>query len=176
MKALKLTRLMGAMTVMVSAPALLAVAVHAQQSPPATEGVPPASRPEMAPRPLPIDPQKPSGPAVQEQKPNAPGTLPSAPTRPQAGAPPVEKTGPEALVGLAVFGSDGQKVGEVRDVKAEPDGKVTEIYVRTGGFLGFGGRMVAIPAAKFNKSGQNVQLAMTSTDVTKLPVVGEKPS
>ena len=75
-----------------------------------------------------------------------------------------------------MFGSDGQKVGEVRDVKAEPDGKVTEIYVRTGGFLGFGGRMVAIPASKFNKSGQNVQLAMTSAEVTKLPVVGDKPS
>jgi sporulation protein YlmC with PRC-barrel domain len=176
MKALKLARLIGAMTVVASTPALMAVAVHAQQSPPATESAPPATRPELAPRPVPIDPQKPSGPAVQEQKPTTPGTLPNAPNRPQAATPPAEKTGPEALVGLAVFGSDGQKVGEVREVKAQPDGKVMEIHIKTGGFLGFGGKTVAIPAAKFNKSGQNVQLAMTAADVTKLPVVTDKPS
>ena len=118
----------------------------------------------------PIDPQRPTGPAVQEQKPTTPGTLPSGP-KPQAAQPPVEKTGPAALVGLAVFGSDGQKVGEVKDVKAEPDGKVTEIHVQTGGFLGFGGKTVAIPAAKFKRAGEAVQLVMSSEDVRKLPLL-----
>ena len=175
MKALKLARLIGAMTVVASAPVLLAVAAHAQLSPPATESAPPGARPEI--KPIPGDQQKPGGSAVQEPKPAlpgaSPGTLPSQPGRPQAGSPSAVK---DTLVGLAVFGSDGQKVGEVKDVKAEPDGKVTEIHVKTGGFLGFGGKTVAIPAAKFNRSGQNVQLALTSADVAKMPVVVEKPS
>ena len=165
MHALKLARLIGAMTVVASTPVLLAMAAHAQQSPPATEQTP-GTRPEMRPAP---NPNTTPG-ASDAQK---PGTLQSQPGRTQAGAP---SAGKETLVGLAVFGSDGQKVGEVKDVKAEPDGKVTEIHVRTGGFLGFGSKIVAIPAAKFNRSGQNVQLALTSADVVKMPVVVEKPS
>jgi sporulation protein YlmC with PRC-barrel domain len=82
---------------------------------------------------------------------------------------PVAAAARKDLVGLAVFGSDGQKVGDVQAVKVEAGGPIQEIHVRTGGFLGFGGRMVAIPAGKFSKSGQSVQLAMTSTEVKALP-------
>jgi sporulation protein YlmC with PRC-barrel domain len=107
-----------------------------------------------------------------DQKPaeGAPGRTPTAPDQSARDA----KKDP--MIGLSVFGADGQKVGEVKDVKAAADGKVEEIHVKTGGMLGFGGRTVAIPAGKFNKSGQNVQLALTSDDVSKLPRVEEKPS
>jgi sporulation protein YlmC with PRC-barrel domain len=107
-----------------------------------------------------------------EQKPAevTPGRTPTAPDQSARDA----KKDP--MIGLAVFGADGQKIGEVKDVKAAADGKVEEIHVKTGGMLGFGGRTVAIPAGKFNKSGQNVQLALTSDDVSKLPRVEEKPS
>ena len=77
----------------------------------------------------------------------------------------------DPLVGLPVFGSDGRKVGDVEQVKAAPDGKLEEIHIRTGGFLGFGSRMVAIPAGKFVRSGTNVQVSMTSSDVSALPAV-----
>src|SRR5262249_23138971 len=60
------------------------------------------------------------------------------------------------LRGLLVFGSDGQRVGKVADVKTGSDGAVAEIHIRTEGFLGFWTRIVSIPAGKFAKSGQNV--------------------
>ncbi len=53
----------------------------------------------------------------------------------------------------------GMWSGEVRTVKGAANGKVEEIHVTTGGMLGFGGRTVAIPGGKFNRSGSNVQLA-----------------
>ena len=43
------------------------------------------------------------------------------------------------LIGLAVFSSDGNKLGTVHSVSAEPDGKVKAIRLKTGGFLGIGG-------------------------------------
>jgi sporulation protein YlmC with PRC-barrel domain len=180
MHALKLVRLIGTLTMVAATPVVLAVAAHAQA--PATSptevmpGSPPVARPELPNRPQQVDPGRPAtptAPSTIDQKPamGATGRTPTAPGT-QAATDPKK----DAMVGLPVFGSDGQKVGEVRDVKAATDGKVEAIHVKTGGLLGFGGKTVAIPAGKFNQSGQNVQLALTSDDVAKLPKLDEKPS
>jgi PRC-barrel domain len=73
-----------------------------------------------------------------------------------------------SLVGLAAMSSDGRKLGSVQNVSTGPDGK-TVIFLKTGGFLGFGGRVVAIPEGKFTRSGEFIQLGMTAEDVSKLP-------
>jgi len=75
------------------------------------------------------------------------------------------------MIGLNVFSSDGNKLGSVQSVDAAPDGKVRAIRLKTGGFLGFGGKLVEIPEGKFTKSGDNVQLGMSSDEVSKLPEV-----
>ena len=75
------------------------------------------------------------------------------------------------LMGLAIFSSDGSKVGTVQKVQAGPDGKVTAIEFKTGGFLGLGGKIVSVPEAKFTRAGDRVQLSMTSDEVSKLPEV-----
>jgi hypothetical protein len=59
---------------------------------------------------------------------------------------------------LAVFSSDGSKMGTVQSVSAAPDGSVKAILFKTGGFLGFGGKMVAVPEGRFTKAGDNIQL------------------
>src|SRR5262249_3494772 len=79
------------------------------------------------------------------------------------------------LRGLLVFGSDGQRVGKIADVKTGSDGAVAEIHIRTDGFLGFWTRIVSIPAGKFAKSGQNVEITLTSDEVDKLPNVSAHP-
>ena len=56
-------------------------------------------------------------------------------------------------------------------IDGQPDGKVTAINIRTGGFLGFGTRLVAIPEAKFQRAGDIVQIDMTAEEVSKLPAV-----
>jgi hypothetical protein len=73
------------------------------------------------------------------------------------------------LIGLVVFSSDGSKLGSVQSVATNPDGKATAIHLKTGGFLGLGGKLVAIPDGKFTKTGDRVQLSMTADEVNKLP-------
>ncbi len=77
----------------------------------------------------------------------------------------------QSLVGKDAFSSDGSRVGDVRAVKTAPDGKVTALLLRTGGFLGFGGRMVEIPEGRFKPSTQDVRLDMTADEASKLPEV-----
>ena len=77
----------------------------------------------------------------------------------------------QTLVGKDAFSSDGSRVGDVRAVKTAPDGRVTALLVRTGAFLGFGGRMVEIPEGRFKPSTQDVRLDMTADEASKLPEV-----
>jgi sporulation protein YlmC with PRC-barrel domain len=140
-------------------------AVAQTTSPPATS--PPAEMPSAR-------PDTPAVPSTVTPPKSPTQASPTTPTPPAERAAKDTKTDP--LVGLAVFGSDGQKLGEVQDVKTEADGKVQAIHIKTGGFLGFGGRMVAIPSDKFTRSGQNVQVNMTYNEVTALPKVEDKRS
>jgi hypothetical protein len=78
------------------------------------------------------------------------------------------------LVGLSVFSSDGTRVGDVRSVTTGPSGNITALYVKTGGFLGFGGRIVAIPGGRFGRSGKNIRLTLSAEQVDKLPEVTDK--
>lgn len=115
--------------------------------------------------------------AQAEKSPSTSTTPPPAATAPAQSAKPADpqaanKVNP--LIGLAVFSSDGSKVGTVHSVSAAPDGKVTAIHFKTGGFLGFGAKLVAVPDGKFTRNGQNVQLGITSDEVGKLPEVKEQ--
>ena len=74
---------------------------------------------------------------------------------------------PPALVakeieGLDVFSSDGQQIGKVAKVNVIADGKVKDVEVQSGGFLGFFSKTYVVPADKLNKKGGRVELSMTS--------------
>lgn len=117
-------------------------------------------------------------PKTQTSPPPAANPAPTTPTTPSP-AKPADKsvTAPgdaKSLVGLAVFSSDGNKMGNVRSVSAGPDGTVKAIHIKTGGFLGFGGKVVAIPEGRFTKSGDNIQLGISADEVSKLPEVKEQ--
>jgi hypothetical protein len=75
---------------------------------------------------------------------------------------------------LAVFASDGTKVGTIDSVDGEPDGRITAINVRTGGFLGFGTKVVAVPEGKFERTGSSVRVALTAEELSKLPAINEQ--
>ncbi|MEZ0304864.1 MAG: PRC-barrel domain-containing protein [Hyphomicrobiaceae bacterium] len=137
----KPTALLVALTVLAGAP----LAAQAQTTPSPT-APPPASRPETSPMP----------PAQK------PAPLPND----KSAASPTQAN---PLIGLAVFSADGTKLGNVQSVATNPDGKATAIHLKTGGFLGIGAKLVAIPDGKFTKTGDRVQLSMTSDEVGKLP-------
>jgi hypothetical protein len=154
MTTLSRLRLIGA-AALVSSAAAISAAAQTQTPPPDTQTTPPAAKPEPAPTP-------PTG-----MKPAEPPKSPSMPSGNKQAAAPDKNP----LIGLTIFSSDGNKLGSVQSVDAGPDGKVKALRFKTGGFLGFGAKLVEVPEGKFTKSGENVQLGMTSDEVSKLPEV-----
>jgi hypothetical protein len=110
-------------------------------------------------------------PAAPRTEP-APGTSPSKPPAVKPSEAPISGS-EQSLVGLDVFSSEGTRVGEVRGVRTGPGGDVVALHVRTGGFLGFGGRTVAVPKGRFTRTGQTVRLDLGSDQVSALPEVKE---
>lgn len=135
--------------------AALPLAASAQQAPAET---PPAAAPPEKIAPLGTEP----GPPRPEAAP------PSSKT---PAVKPSETPAAQDLVGLNVFSADGTRIGEVRAVNTGPSGDIVALHIRTGGFLGFGGRIVAIPQGKFIRSGQSIRLDLDSDQVTGLPEV-----
>jgi hypothetical protein len=81
------------------------------------------------------------------------------------------------LIGLAVLTSDGAKLGIVQHAFRHDRGMSADaatIVFNFGGFLGLGGRLIAIPGEKWVQSGKTALLGMTADDVAKLPTF--KPS
>lgn len=114
-----------------------------------------------------------SAPAAKAPSPvAAPAKDKAAPSTANAGA--AKATTKEVAIGTAVFCSDGQKMGEVNGVKSDSGGVIEEIHVKTGGLFGMGGKVLIVPGAKITAGGQTVQLALTSGEAGKLPVVADK--
>ena len=126
--------------------ALSALAAAAQQAPAPAEK-PPAPPVEAAPGPEPL-------PAPQKRRAAPPSETPAG-----------------QMLGLNVFSSEGGRVGDVRAVNLGPDGRIAALHVRTGGFLGFGARTVAIPEGKFARSAEGVRLTLTADEVSSLPEI-----
>ena len=146
MRNLQLVRLVGAVAILTGMP-LAASAQTEAPTPPSPSAPPPVAKPDRPPSAV---PQRPVDKSV-----TAPGKV-------------------NPLVGLAAFSSDGSKMGTVLSVSAAPDGSVKALHIKTGGFLGFGGKLVAIPEGRFTKSGESIQLGMTADEVGKLPEVKEQ--
>jgi len=139
----KPARIIGTTAVLVAVPIVTAIAQT--QSPPPTPQSPPA--------------------VTTPQIPQATQTTPLAPPAEKKAAAPA---GLDNLVGLSAKSSDGTNLGTVHTVMMQPSGKTT-IGVKVGGFLGFGGHMVAIPDGKFNRIGDTVQVNITADEINKLP-------
>ena len=142
MSVIRLARIVGTSGVILALPFVTAMAQT--QTPPPSPISPPA--------------------AIKPESSVPPTTAPTTPAERKATAP----AAGGSLVGLAVKSSDGTNLGTVQSVVTEPGGK-TAIGIKVGGFLGFGGHLVAIPDGKFNRVGDTVQVNMTADEVNKLP-------
>jgi hypothetical protein len=123
---------------------------------------------------------------AQTQSPMSPSTgTPPAATKPETVLPPrqappatrIDRTAATKVspfVGLSVFSSEGTKLGTVRRVEAGTDGTTTAVYLKTGGFLGFGGKIVAIPVGKFTQDADKIEVHMSADQVSKLPAIEEQ--
>jgi PRC-barrel domain len=149
---LKAMRLLGTVTILVTIPLLSAIAQRQSSMSPSTGTAPAVARLETI------------LPPVQRQTP------PAIPIDRSTRA----ETKVSPLVGLSVFSSEGTTLGSVPAVETGTDGTTTAIYLKTGGFLGLGGKIVAIPMGKFTQDADKIDLHMSAAEVSKLPAVEEQ--
>lgn len=127
---------------------LAAFPALAQEATEPTTITPPAE--EVAPA-QPAD-QAPAGDMTQQ-----PATDPAAPAaaeaEPPASPPPSEAVIPaqaadelraDTLIGMTVFDSNGDKVGEVKDILFNGNGQATGVVLSVGGVLGVGAKQVGL--------------------------------
>lgn len=95
-------------------------------------------------------------------------TPPSAPT-PSAQAAPVPATGQwraSKLIGVNVYNSQNEKLGEINELIVERSGRVAGAIIGVGGFLGMGEHDIMVPLErlKFSNEAGKSTTGTTSSD------------
>ena len=71
------------------------------------------------------------------------------------------------LIGSSIHDAGDQKIGSVTDLIVDRDGKVTEVVVGVGGFLGAGEKNVAVKMADLKRGKDNHLVLNTTKDALK---------
>jgi sporulation protein YlmC with PRC-barrel domain len=66
------------------------------------------------------------------------------------------------LIGASVYDPTDQKIGTVDELVLNADGKVADVVIGVGGFLGAGEKRVAVPMAEL-KRGKNEHFVLAAT-------------
>jgi hypothetical protein len=69
----------------------------------------------------------------------------------------------QSLVGLPVYSSDGEKLGDITEVGMSAAGPA--VQAEMGDFLGLGPSPVVIPVGLFQQKPDRIELAMTAAEV-----------
>jgi hypothetical protein len=95
----------------------------------------------------------------------AAGILAAAIAASPAMAQPAQPSAPAeaTLVGLAVYSSDGQRLGQV--THAGMSGDQPAVRAEIGNFLGIGPSAVIIPADSFVQKSDRIEISMTAAEV-----------
>jgi sporulation protein YlmC with PRC-barrel domain len=79
------------------------------------------------------------------------------------------------VIGLNVYNDAKEKVGEIEEIIIDKSGRVANVVLGVGGFLGMGEHYVAVPMDKLkwvNEAVSNTNTAATSTVAENKPTVG----
>jgi sporulation protein YlmC with PRC-barrel domain len=71
------------------------------------------------------------------------------------------------MMGESVYNDQDEKIGSIKDVVLDSNGKVTDIVIGAGGFLGMGEHDVAVPFSKVTQSGDKLILQGYTKDQLK---------
>jgi sporulation protein YlmC with PRC-barrel domain len=81
----------------------------------------------------------------------------------------------QALVGLPIYSSDAQKVGQVTSIDVSADGRINEVQAEIEGFLGLGSSSVRITSDQFEQKGDRIVLTKTADQVRGVPSESYQP-
>jgi sporulation protein YlmC with PRC-barrel domain len=70
------------------------------------------------------------------------------------------------IVGVNIYGADNKSIGEVSDVVISKDGAIKAVVIGVGGFLGVGGKNVAVPFSAISWMDTPLVAAATSSAQT----------
>ena len=75
----------------------------------------------------------------------------------------------QALVGMPIYSSDAEKVGQVTAIDVGADGRMNAMQAEIEGFLGLGSSSVRITSDQFEQKGDRIVLAKTADQVRGVP-------
>jgi sporulation protein YlmC with PRC-barrel domain len=90
-----------------------------------------------------------------------------------------DRTAPaNALVGRDVRNVTNETIGEVNNIVVDPDGKVQQVIVSVGGFLGVGSKHVALAwnQVRMDATGGAIMVDMTKEQLKSAPEVAVRRS
>jgi len=99
------------------------------------------------------------------RKPDANGSRPTATQPPLA----------QALVGVPVYSSDAQKVGQITAIDVGKDGRINSVQAEIEGFLGLGTNSVRLSSDQFQEKGDRIVLSKTAEQVRGVPSPNYQP-
>lgn len=80
-----------------------------------------------------------------------------------------------ALIGTDVVDNTGKEVGKVTDLAVSQNGELTGVLISSGGFLGVGDRLVALPWSSFDtlSSGKKLKLRLNDAQLAQVPALDD---
>ena len=80
-------------------------------------------------------------------------------------------------IGKPVYSSDNKKIGEITDLRRDPENVVTEVFYQYGGFLGLGAKHYEITAEQIQQvQGNRVVLMLNKSEAEGLPETQDQRS
>jgi sporulation protein YlmC with PRC-barrel domain len=75
----------------------------------------------------------------------------------------------EALVGLPIYSSDAEKIGQVTSIDVGADGRINALQAEIEGFLGLGSSSVRITSDQFEQKGDRIVLTKAAEQMRGVP-------
>src|SRR4030088_2398402 len=75
-------------------------------------------------------------------------------------------------VGINVYNDNNEKIGDIQELIIDKSGKVDNVFLGVGGFLGMGEHYVAVPMEKLKWVNEPVRTSSTSTAPADKSTVG----
>ena len=76
------------------------------------------------------------------------------------------------LIGVNVYNDNNEKIGDIQELIVDKSGKVDNVILGVGGFLGMGEHCVAVPMEKLKWVNEPVRTSSTTTTPADKPTVG----
>ena len=77
------------------------------------------------------------------------------------------------LIGVNVYNDNNEKIGDIQELIVDKSGKVDNVILGVGGFLGMGEHYVAVPMEKLKWVNEPVRTSSTTTTPADKSTVGE---